>query len=193
MKALGFVEAETPDLTLAKADEAVAQKAKDFVAAANNVASAVGKAIRVALYSKFADLSAEPTLVMAARDRFWADTNDAFFSMLNDISSSPPDKFAGEQATALGHRWRAVLERAALSIFDDIAPIQDVFSHDLKRVVEGRRSLVFTLLGYGPRGVELFTNLQLPISETKAKRSQRDGARDRPSATMGANSSPMVG
>jgi CRISPR system Cascade subunit CasA len=193
MKALGFVEAETPDLTVAKADEAVAQKAKDFVAAANNVASSLSKAIRVALYSKFADFSAEPTLVMAARDRFWADTNDPFFSTLNDICSLPPDGFVGEQAAALGHRWRAVLERAALSIFDDIAPIQDAFSSDLKRVVEGRRSLVLTLLGHSPRGVELFTNLQLPVPKTKAKRSQRDGPRNRTSATMVASSSPVVG
>ena len=42
MKALAFVEAETPDLIVAKAEEAVAQKAKDFVAAANNVAGALG-------------------------------------------------------------------------------------------------------------------------------------------------------
>jgi CRISPR-associated protein Cse1 (CRISPR_cse1) len=35
MKALVFVETETPDLTITKAEEQVAQKAKDFVAAVN--------------------------------------------------------------------------------------------------------------------------------------------------------------
>jgi CRISPR system Cascade subunit CasA len=194
MKALAFVEAETPDLTGAEAHEPVAQKAKDFVAAASNVAGALGKAVRTAVYGKFtADIPGEPTLILTARDRFWATTSDAFFAVLNDISSLPAEGFVGEQATALGQRWHGVLERAALSIFDDIAPMQDALSSDLKRVVDGRRSLVLTLLGYGPRGVELFSNLQVPVPETKAKRSQLHGPRDRSSATMGANRPPVVG
>jgi hypothetical protein len=62
------------------------------------------------------------------------------------------------------------MERSALAIFDDMAPVQDALSPDVKRVVEGRRLLVSTLLGYGARGVECFKNLQLPVPETKTKR-----------------------
>jgi CRISPR system Cascade subunit CasA len=170
MKAIAFVEAETPDLTIAEADEAVEQKAKDFVAAANNVASAVGQAVRTAIYGKFANVPTEASVIITARDRFWATTHDPFFLTLNEICSWSAEAFVGEQAIALGQRWRAVLERAALSIFDVIAPMQDASSSDIERVVEGRRSLVLTLRGYGRRGVELFKNLQLPVPETKAKR-----------------------
>jgi hypothetical protein len=70
----------------------------------------------------------------------------------------------------LAQTWRAVLEHAALAIFDDIAPMQDALSHDIKRVVEGRRFLVRTLLGYGKRGVEFFKDLQLPVPDMKTKR-----------------------
>jgi hypothetical protein len=40
----------------------------------------------------------------------------------------------------------------------------------VKRVVDGRRFLVRTLLGYGARGVELFKNLQLPVPEIKTRK-----------------------
>jgi len=111
--------------------------------------------------------------------------------MLNEFSSLPVEAFVGEQAIALSRRWRAAMEGVALSIFDDIAPMQDALSSDVKRVVEGRRFLVLMLLGYGRRGVELFKNLQIPVPETKAKRLH--GTRDRPSATMGPSSPPVVG
>jgi CRISPR system Cascade subunit CasA len=170
MKALAFVEAETPDLTIAEAEEEVAQKAKDFVAAANNVAVALGQAVRMALYGDSAGIKTDSTPLMTARDRFWDDTNDRFFTTLNSFSSLAAEAFAGERATILGQQWRAVMERAALAIFDDVSPMQDALSSDVKRVVEGRRFLVRTLLGFGRRGTELFENLRLPVPETKSKK-----------------------
>jgi len=62
------------------------------------------------------------------------------------------------------------MERAAFAIFDDMAPVQDALSPDVKRVVDGRRFLVLALRGYGSRGVELFKNLQLPVPEGKARK-----------------------
>jgi hypothetical protein len=59
------------------------------------------------------------------------------------------------------------MERAALAIFDDMVPVQYALSPKVRYVVEGRRFLVLTLLGYGARGLELFRNLQLPAPETK--------------------------
>jgi hypothetical protein len=80
------------------------------------------------------------------------------------------ERFSGEGATLLAQTWRAVLERVALAIFDDMAPMQDALSHEIKRVVESRRFLVRTLLGYDKRGVEFFKDLQLPAPETKTRR-----------------------
>jgi CRISPR system Cascade subunit CasA len=167
-KALTFMEAETPDITVPVGDGvAVAAMARDFVAAANDVAVALGHAMKMALYGDRADVSRDSTPLVTARDRFWTDTNDSFFDRLNKFSSRPSEQLAGEAAMLLGKDWRIVLERAALAIFDDMAPVLDALSPNVKRVVEGRRFLVRTLLGYGGRGVELFKNLQLPAPEMK--------------------------
>jgi CRISPR system Cascade subunit CasA len=174
MKARAFTEAETPDIVIPHGNsEAVAEKAKNFVAAANEVAKSLSQAVKIALYGEDADKRIkrlnDTTPLTTARDRFWADTNDRFFAFLNDFSMLPAVNLAGDAAARIAQTWRTVMERAALAIFDDMAPVQDALSPDVKRVVEGRRFLVLMLLGYGPRGVELFKNLQLPVPETKTK------------------------
>jgi CRISPR system Cascade subunit CasA len=168
MKARAFIEAETPDITVPEGDgEVVAEKARDLVAAANDVAGALGQAVKIALYGDGADVGRNTTTLTTARDRFWADTNDRFFASLNDFSKLPAEELAGDAAMPMARAWRIVMERAALAIFDDMAPVQDALSPDVKRVVEGRRFLVRMLLGYGASGVKLFGNLQLPTPETK--------------------------
>src|SRR5262249_2268725 len=123
MKAFAFVEAETPDLTIADAEEQVEQKCRDFVAVANNVAVALSRAVKLALYGEDAGIKTESTPLAVVPDRFWSDPNDQFFAILNDLSTLPAAALVGE---ALSRRWLAVLERAALAIFDDVAPIQDI-------------------------------------------------------------------
>jgi CRISPR system Cascade subunit CasA len=168
MKARAFIEAETPDITVPEGDrEAVAEKARDFVAAANEVAGALGQAVKIALYGNGTDVGRNTTPLTSARDRFWSDTNDRFFATLNEFSKLPAEELAGDAALPMARTWRTVMERAALAIFDDMAPVQDALSPDVKRVVDGRRFLVRMLLGYGASGVKLFGNLQLPIPETK--------------------------
>jgi hypothetical protein len=171
MKARAFTEAETPDIVIPSGNsEAIAEKARDYVAAANEVAKALSRAVKIALYGDGADVGASTTPLTTARDRFWADTNDKFFAVLNDFSVLPAEDLNGNAAASTARTWRAVMERAALAIFDDMAPVQDALSPDVKRVVDGRRFLVLTLLGYGAGGVELFKNLQLPVPETKTRR-----------------------
>jgi CRISPR system Cascade subunit CasA len=168
MKARSFTEGETPDIVLPSDEgETVAEQTRNFVAAASNVASALGQAIKIALYSDGADVDASSTPLTTARDRFWADTNDAFFEMLNRFSLLPAKELQAEAGTDLGKKWRGVLELSAFAIFDEITPIQDALSPNVKRVVDGRRSLMRTLRGDGPRGVELFKNLRLPVPEAK--------------------------
>jgi CRISPR system Cascade subunit CasA len=175
MKARAFIEAETPDIAVPEgSSNAVAEKARDFVAAANEVARALSQAVKIALYGEDADKRIQrlndTTPLTTARDRFWADTNDRFFATLNAFSTLPAEELAGGAAMPLARTWRAIMERAVLAIFDDMAPMQDALSPNVKRVVDGRRFLVRTLLGYGPRGVELFKNLQLAVPEIKTRK-----------------------
>jgi len=174
-KVLSFIEAETPDITVHEdGSEAVAEKARDFVAAANEVAKALGHAVKIALYGEDADKRIQrlndTTPLTTARDRFWVDTNDRFFATLNAFSTMPAEELTGDAATPVARTWRADMERASLAIFDDMAPMQDALSPNVKRVVDGRRFLVRTLLGYGVRGVELFKHLQLPVPEIKTRK-----------------------
>jgi CRISPR system Cascade subunit CasA len=171
MKARAFTEAETPDIVIPRGNsEVLAEKAKDFVAAATEVARVLSQAVKIALYGEDADVGVDTTPLTTARDRFWADTNDRFFDTLNNCSLLAAKDITGDAAAPIAHIWRASMERAALAIFDDMVPIQVTLAGDLKRVVEGRRFLVRILLGYGTRGVELFKNLQLPVPETKTRR-----------------------
>jgi CRISPR system Cascade subunit CasA len=171
MKARSFTEAETPEIVIPSDDgKAIAEAACSFVAAASNAGSALGQAIKIAFYGDGAKVDANSTPLTTARDRFWADTNDAFFDMLNRFSSLSTNELQAEAGTDLREKWRGVLEICALAIFDDIAPMQDVLSPNVERVVDGRRSLMRMLRGYGARGVELYKNLQLPVPEAKTAR-----------------------
>jgi len=148
MKARAFIEAETPDIIAPDGDsEAVAEKARNFVAAANEVAGALGQAVKIALYGDGTDVGRNTTPLTTARDRFWTDTNDRFFATLNDFSKLPAEELTGDAAVPMARTWRAVMKRTALAIFDDMAPVRDALSPDVKRVVEGRRLLVRMLLG----------------------------------------------
>jgi hypothetical protein len=169
MKALAFLEAETPEITVPEAADVVAAKARDLVAATNVIARALGQAVKTALYGHDADIGVNTTPITTARDRFWADTNDSFFATLNDLSVQPVEQLAGEGAMRLAQTWRGVVERAALAIFDDVAPVQDALSHNIKRVVAGRRLLVRTLLGFDKRGIEFFKDLQLPVPDKTSR------------------------
>jgi CRISPR system Cascade subunit CasA len=167
-KARAFTEAETPDITFRCGGRgAVAEKARDFTAAANEVARTLSQAVKIALYGGGADVGATTALLTTARGRFWADTDETFFAILNDLSMLPAEKLARDATVPIAHAWRSVMERAALAIFDDMVPVQYALSPKVRYVVEGRRFLVLTLLGYGARGLELFRNLQLPAPETK--------------------------
>jgi CRISPR system Cascade subunit CasA len=171
MKAVSFVEAETPDIRAPEGDtKLVAAKAWDFVAAADKAARALGQAIRMALYGSAEEIKADSTPLATAKDRFWAETNDRFFAILNAISLLPTSDLATTAMVSLASDWRILMERAVLAIFDDMAPIGDARGPEVKRVVEGRRFLVRTLRGYGPRGVELFKDLQLPVPEPKSRK-----------------------
>lgn len=172
MKAVSFVEAETPDITVPDAPDQVAQKAKDFVAAADVTARELVKAVRLALYGGGAEIGSDTTPLTTARERFWAATNDAFFERLNTFSRLSAEQLTGEATIPLSRAWLDILRNAALAIFDDMTPVQDARVPDVKRVIDARRLLVSLLLGYAKRSAELFRHLRLPLPEAKAKRGE---------------------
>jgi CRISPR system Cascade subunit CasA len=135
-------------------------------------ARALVHAVKLALYGDGAQVGSDTTPLTTARERFWADTNDAFFERLNAFSRQPAEQLTSDSAVPLSRAWLDVLRDAALAIFDDMTPVQDARAPDVKRVIDARRLLVSLLLGYAKRSTELFKHLRLPLPETRTKRSK---------------------
>lgn len=175
MKALAFAETEMP--LHAVADPEIANRLREFVdklvKAASIAASALGIAVRTAFFGAEAKPDSNSTLLDGPRERFWSDTDRDFHDLLKDAIA----RFETDQATetsaaqtALAERWRATLERQALRIFDDAAPLDDFGAIDPKQVVDARRFLVGAFKGFGKMGRDLFKELGLPPAQQKAKR-----------------------
>jgi CRISPR system Cascade subunit CasA len=170
MKARSFVESEMwlPG-TDKEANKALAEVARRLVVAAETVAQALRRGVRDALYSR--DTKADSAPLASVYEAFWAATHDRFFALLHDVK----DDWEAALKT-LAPDWRTALRRAALDLFDEAAPLDPIVaSFDPRRIVEGRRNLVFTLEGYGSAGAKLFAELQLPLPEMKDKWAQRKG------------------
>lgn len=174
MKARAFVEAETPEIVAPEGDvEGIAEKARGLVKAASVAAVCLNQALKLALYGDGAEVGNDKTPVASARERFWADTNDSFFDVLNAVAAGVADADAVAGEPPYARVWQRVLRTAALSVFDDTAPMSDATSNDVKRVIDGRRFLVGALTGYGKQGKEFLASLKLPLPETKARKSER--------------------
>jgi CRISPR system Cascade subunit CasA len=165
MKALAFMEAETPDILAPPGKvDGVARAAQNLVVAANEAANLLVQAVKRATWGDRATVAFDSTPLTSARDRFWSATTDEFFTVLNRLSA------AGDKAATSA--WRLTLERAALAVFDEAVPIEDAQAGHLDRLIEGRRLLVLGLRGYGAAGKRLFEALALPLPEKKAKKAK---------------------
>ena len=168
MKARGFVEAEMPLFAGAVAGR-LDTLARQLVAGAEVAASRTAAFAGDALGIDKADAMPRAAL----RERFFGETQDAFFAALDvaaDRLEADPDlpDFAEPLA-------RAFLERAlrpgALRLFDEAVPLSDLDPRTLARAVRARWSLVLMFQGSRKEGAALFNALGLPANEpTGAKK-----------------------
>lgn len=179
-KALAFAETELPlhyvgDETLA---EEIGHLASLMIDAAGVTASALGVAVRFALFGPKSEVKTDTTLLEGARERLWGDTDAAFHRLLDTAIDRLTDDPEGQQQDALAMDWRAILERHALAIFDDTAPIDSFDLIPPEDVVSGRKLLSLAMNGYGKLGTELFKALGLTPPEAK-KKAAKPNKRDR--------------
>ena len=180
-KPLDFGEALMPLIVTGDpdSDDRVRAFAEGFVKAADLIANQLGNAVKRALFGEKAKTDRDTTVLDAVRQRFWGDTEQAFYAALRHsaelLVTNKED--AGERLDELRQAgaapWLAVMRNTALAIFDDTAPIDDAESSSIKDVIEGRRMLVLALTGYGPVGAPVFAALSLPAVETKAKKGRK--------------------
>lgn len=171
MKALAFAESELPMHCVG--DERLADKIATFAScsidAAGVTASALGTALRVALFGPRSEVKVNTTSLEAARERLWDETDLEFHRLLDDAIRAFADDPDGTRQDALAVEWRMILQRHALAIFDDTAPIDSFDQIPPEDVVAGRKLLSLTLKGYGKLGTELFKVLNLTPPEAKKK------------------------
>lgn len=167
MKPLDFAEAQLPLFATAtpKLNIALDATARGMIDAADEAAGQLVRAIRQALYGEKPNVDAGSTVLSAASLRFWSDTEEHFYSVLQRESERLAVADAETDAapkTEHGTDWLAALRRCALAIFDDTAPIEDSDPERLADVITARKFLSLTFGGYTPTGATIFKALQLP-------------------------------
>ena len=181
MKPLEFGEALLPlnvDVRINPA--AAAQLAHAWVEAADESARAVGNAVKDGLYSNKAKIAADAAVLTNAKVRFWADTEQDFFTQLPSAIAGLAAVYVSDEALrahrqATGAIWLAAMRRVALAIFDTVVPIDTADLKDIdnyKKIVEARRFLTSTFAGYTPSGRRLHAKLDQP-EKPKPKKSSK--------------------
>ena len=170
MKARGFVESEipVPGATDPKIRLRIESLATSMVRSAETAASITRAAIRNALFSGGANVKADWEILNLAREKIWEETETSFFGTL----SEPQAHLATDERPHPEHHfWLRVLRRAAIDIFDELAPLAPDMSAQAARVSNARRGLFFAFAGYGSQGQDLYKFLNIPPPEkgTKAK------------------------
>jgi len=162
MKALAFAEVEMP---LHDLDPALMQSvqffAKLMVNGSSEAAKIIGMAIKRALYGEKADIKFDSSPLVSAKERLWELTEASFHNKLDEAISWCRDVAIEDPQKRLAQGWRNLLEKTALSLFDDTAPIEAFEQLEPEDVVEGRKLLVFAMLGYGKLGKDFFKALTL--------------------------------
>lgn len=161
MKARGWVESEMPlfDVSDRKKAEPLQDLARALVAAAEIAAFQLTRAVKAALYENPKDAPGDFSFIT---ERFWRDTEMAFFDALRSLAdrleAAPNDENPGE---AQRRAWPRVLSRSALDIFDEKAPSEGLENTAMERLVRARYGLVAILGGSGKQGAKLFEHLSL--------------------------------
>ncbi len=164
MKPLDFGEALMPLIVAStpEANDLIKRQAEALIEAAKLVASQLTTAVKIGLYGEGAKADGDSSVLYPVRDRFWGDTEGAFFATLKDAA----EKFDtakgdlqdqhGDIWAALGNTWRVHMTRHALRIFDDAVPIESAESKRIVDVINARKMLLLALTGYGKLGDKLF-------------------------------------
>ncbi|MGD9785697.1 MAG: type I-E CRISPR-associated protein Cse1/CasA [Hyphomicrobiaceae bacterium] len=184
MKPLDFAEALLPLIVTGSelGDQQVRATARGLVEGAEIVADQLVTSVKLALYGPKKKTDTGSAVLGPVRDRFWAETEDAFYRTLRAatdrfIVDGEPVEEPQEARSATGEEWRRVLRRQALAIFDDTAPIEDAGGDRIKDVIEGRKCLGLLLEGASPTGRKLFGKLQLAPPDTGKRKGGERGRR----------------
>jgi CRISPR system Cascade subunit CasA len=179
MKPLDFTEAMLPLIATGdeEGDACLAGCANEMVDGAKAASSLLLTALKVALYSdrKQGQPDSNSAPLAGAQARFWDNTENAFYDAVRGIARDASDAPSSAVYIEARKAWLQKIRRAALGIFDDLAPIDTPESPDIKNIVSARSFLFFALEGRNKAGAPLWKALNLNMPEKKEKKSKADG------------------
>jgi CRISPR system Cascade subunit CasA len=130
----------------------------------------LARCVRRALFFDGAGVSLDTASLAALRERFWADTADAFFAIIERAGGGAPE-------AGLTEPWRRTLDVTARRLFDEAAPMDATAEGHPNRIAAAARQLDFALRGFGKDGETLFTVLGLAVPEVARKLKQHRGGK----------------
>ena len=166
MKARGWIDSEMP-LLAQEHGEDLRYLATAQVRAAEIAAFALTTAVKSALFERPSDARGDFGFIA---ERFWRETEQAFFANLNALLQTLEGADADDPAAPLRRDWRHRIERSALAVFDSLVSQDGLENAAMKRLVGARFGLVLALRGLSKQGRKLFEHLSLPLRATKKPR-----------------------
>ena len=172
MKARAWMEGEMP---LLRFDDTTRDWLAEFVrrttAGANTVARLVTREVKSALFDRPRDATGDFGFIA---ERFFRDTEGAFYSALDEVARSAGDHSGDEDPTIETlRRWAPIMAKAALRLFDEYAPYEGLEDGDMRRHVKARFFLTLALDGHGAAGKTLFDgDLGIPSPGTAHSRTR---------------------
>jgi len=169
MKPVDFIEGFAPLPVNANAT-LIEETASRLVKAADVVAGHLVVCLKRALLIDASDKG----LVANAKAEFYDNTEEGFHTALSELLFNPEDATVGEQ-------WLKTLEEHAIKLFDSNAleGFSDRKPERAQDIADARKSLKFTLLGYGKNGVALYSQLRLQAPEPKKRKQATEISHDR--------------
>ena len=169
MEAITYLFAEQPLHLAAHEAQCVALDAlaQRLASAADDVASMLRAMLKQALFGD-AKVSSDAGELDLSRTRFYEATENEFHAVLDDaLGAMMPEGSLPEEQT-LARTWLTAMRRAALNVFDEIAPVPLEDAERARRIVGAYGQLSAILAGGGKKaGEALFEKLQLPRPERK--------------------------
>lgn len=180
MKARGFVESLMPVRLPPAALDAMELEAliRQLVGGAREAAFSLTSAVRQAAFGEGRNAPKDGGLLRLARDRFWDQSEPQFFAALDGFADmAEADEAAiGDRLLDVPRQWRASLRRTALTVFDELVPLDRIEEATIERLVTARSGLVWAFGGHGKQGVRLFLALGLAPPESSKKKQGKKAA-----------------
>lgn len=173
MKARAWIESEMPIWNL---NSSTWEQLQEFIEHVIAGAEAGGRWLKTyvksAMFARPADAPGDYSFVS---DRFFRDTEEPYFKVLNDANTAIKFNSIDDDPTlAVRQEWSRILKDTAIRLFDEYAPIDGIEYRDIRRYVKAKYDLNLTMSGLGKNGKKLYSSKFLDIAVPQDSKISRE-------------------